>query len=365
MAKVTLSVIKADVGSYPGHVIAPRELLEECESRMEDAVKKKIINDYYVTHCGDDIELIMAHEKGADNKDVHKLAWDTFKAATEIAKKMKLYGAGQDMLKDAFAGNVKGMGPGVAEMEFEERKAESVVVFCADKTDPGAFSLPFFRIFADPFCTPGLTIDGKMRPGFAFEVHDVYEGKKITLNCPDEMYDLLALIGCTSKYLIKRIYRRNDNAIVGAISTEKLALIAGEYVGKDDPVAIARCQSGFPSVGEVLEPFAFPHLVAGWMRGSHRGPIMPVGELDAKCTRMDGPTRIIALGFNISDGKLIGPQDLFADVAFDKARKDALEIADYMRRHGPFEPHRLSESEMEYTTLPKVLEKLKDRFGKI
>jgi len=41
-------------------------------------------------------------------------------------------------------------------------------------------------------------------------------------------------------------------------------------------VAIVRAQSGLPALGEVLEPFAFPHLVSGWMRGSHNGPIMPV-----------------------------------------------------------------------------------------
>jgi len=37
-------------------------------------------------------------------------------------------------------------------------------------------------------------------------------------------------------------------------------------------------------------------------------------------------------------------------------------IAEYIRRHGPFMPHRLGPEEMEYTTLPQVLEKLKDRF---
>jgi fructose 1,6-bisphosphate aldolase/phosphatase len=42
-------------------------------------------------------------------------------AGTEVAKEQGLYGAGQDILKDAFSGNVKGMGPAVAEMEFEER----------------------------------------------------------------------------------------------------------------------------------------------------------------------------------------------------------------------------------------------------
>jgi fructose 1,6-bisphosphate aldolase/phosphatase len=123
-----------------------------------------------------------------------------------------------------------------------------------------------------------------------------------------------------------------------------------------------RSQSGLPAFGEVLEPFSFPHLVSGWMRGSHNGPLMPVSLKNAKCTRFDGPPRIVALGFQISKGKLIGPKDLFDDVAFDRSRMMAQEIADYMRRHGPFEPHRLPLSEMEYTTLPKVLINLKDRF---
>jgi fructose 1,6-bisphosphate aldolase/phosphatase len=62
---------------------------------------------------------------------------------------------------------------------------------------------------------------------------------------------------------------------------------------------------------------------------------------------------------------LVGPVDLFDDPAFDGARKMANDIADYMRRHGPFEPHRLPLEDMEYTTLPKVMEKLKGRLEKI
>ncbi|MEM4817146.1 MAG: fructose 1,6-bisphosphatase, partial [Desulfurococcaceae archaeon] len=49
---------------------------------------------------------------------------------------------------------------------------------------------------------------------------------------------------------------------------------------------------------------------------------------------------------------------------FDETRRLAQMIAEYMRRHGPFMPHRLGPEEMEYTTLPEVLEKLKDRFVK-
>ena len=83
--------------------------------------------DFHVTHCGDDLELIMTHNKGIDNKKVHGLAWDVFCEATEKARELGLYGAGQDMLCDAFSGNVKGMGPGIAEMEFTERKAEPII----------------------------------------------------------------------------------------------------------------------------------------------------------------------------------------------------------------------------------------------
>ena len=56
---------------------------------------------------------------------------------------------------------------------------------------------------------------------------------------------------------------------------------------------------------------------------------------------------------------------MFDDVAFDGARKTALNVVDYLRRMGPFEPHRLPEEEMEYTTLPRVLEKFKGKFETI
>jgi len=98
------------------------------------------------------------------------------------------------------------------------------------------------------------------------------------------------------------------------------------------------------------------------MRGSHWGPFMPVSVQDANPTRFDGPPRVIALGFQVSNGTLLGPRDMFADPSYDLARKQANEVADYIRRHGPFEPHRLPLADMEYTTLPQVLKKLKDKF---
>jgi fructose 1,6-bisphosphate aldolase/phosphatase len=71
---------------------------------------------------------------------------------------------------------------------------------------------------------------------------------------------------------------------------------------------------------------------------------------------------VIAAGFQLCNGTLVGPVDLFDDPAFDLTRQKANEIGDYLRRHGPFEPHRLPAEEMEYTTLPSLQEKLKGRF---
>jgi fructose 1,6-bisphosphate aldolase/phosphatase len=62
---------------------------------------------------------------------------------------------------------------------------------------------------------------------------------------------------------------------------------------------------------------------------------------------------------------LVGPLDLFDDPGFDYTRQQAQVIAEYMRRHGPFEPHRLPLETMEYTTLPKVMEKVKGRLESI
>ncbi len=363
--KVTLSVIKADIGGYVGHSHMHPEVLDVASESLDGAKADGLILDFRVLYCGDDLELIMTHTRGEEDPDIHKLAWDTFIRCTEVAKRLKLYGAGQDLLADAFSGNVKGMGPGVAEMEVEERKSEPVIVFMADKTSPGAWNLPLFRIFADPFCTAGLVIDPSMHDGFAFDVLDVKENVKIEMSCPEEMYDLLVFLGASARYMIRTVRRKSDGEVAARASVQRLNIMAGRYVGKDDPVLIVRAQSGFPAVGEILEPFSFPHLVEGWMRGSHHGPFMPVSFKYATPSRFDGPPRVIAAGFQLTNGMLLGPVDMFDDPSFDYARQKALEITEYMRRHGPFEPHRLGLEEMEYTTMPQVMKKLQDRFKKL
>lgn len=370
MVRTTVSVIKADIGSVAGHTCPNQEMIKYAERKLSEARDSRLIKSYYVYSIGDDIGLVMTHDKGENNTEIHKLAWDVFKEITEkISKPLKLYAAGQDLLKDAFSGNIKGMGPGVAELEFEERSSDPIIVFAADKTSPGAWNLILYRVFADPSNTAGLVIDPVLHDGFIFEVMDLIDGKIVRLKTPEETYDLLSLIGTVNRYVISRVYRARDNEPAASASTTRLSYIAGKYVGKDDPVLIIRAQAGFPAVGEILSAFAIPHLVPGWMRGSHYGPLMPVSfrKKQNVISYFDGPPRVVAMGWQISNGILVGvegnePVDLFEDPAWEYSREVATKIAIYMRSMGEFMPARIEVEEMEYTTLPKVLEKLKERF---
>ncbi|QGN07985.1 fructose 1,6-bisphosphatase [Halorhabdus sp. CBA1104] len=363
MTTITVSAIKADVGGYVGHSDTHPRVREAVESSLTDHAD--ILEGFHVTSAGDDLQLVLTHRQGIDDERIHELAWGAFERGTAVAEDLGLYGAGQDLLSEAFSGNVRGLGPGAAELEFTERPSDPIVVFAMDKTEPGAFNLPMYKVFGDPFNTPGLVIDPSMNEGFSFEIWDIEENRKVFLETPEDAHELLALIGAPSRYVIKRVYPREGNKNdpaepVASVSTEKLVDVAGEYVGKDDPVAVVRSQSGLPAIGEVLEPFTFPHMVSGWMRGSHVGPMMPVPMEYSQTSRFDGPPRCIAAGFQVTNGNLVGPNDLFDDVAFDRARKQANEQADYLREHGPFEPHRLPLEELEYTTLPEIMDALSE-----
>lgn len=375
--KVTVSVIKADVGSVVGHSKPHPSMLEASREVLRDAQKQGTVEDFYVTRVGDDINLFMTHYKGVGNRDVHGAAWECFQRAAEIAKSMKLYAAGQDILTDAFSGNVKGAGPGSAEFSFVERKSEPMLFFMADKTEPSAYSPILSRIFLDPFTTTGLVIDARAKMGFDVEIQDVMDHKKVVMSSPEETLSILSLLGDTSRYAIKGINSRAGIGPACVVSTDKLNLTAGKYIGKDDPVCVCRAQSGLPSVGEYLQPFVNPTLVAGWMRGSHYGALYPCSPEDSDPVYFDGPPRICCLGFQLNNGRLQGlepmnskngehtPVDFFKGETWNKARTDAIKASMLMRSQGPFMPSILGPEEMEYTSRPEVLSSLTSRFENI
>ncbi|MBI4278976.1 MAG: fructose 1,6-bisphosphatase [Armatimonadetes bacterium] len=362
--KVTLSIIKADIGSIGGHTVPSPELLKICTERAARE-KGRLLIDYLVFHCGDDISILMSHQKGAGNQEIHAIAWEAFRASTDKAKSQGLYGAGQDLLVDAFSGNIRGMGPQIAEMQFEERPNEALMVMAADKTEPGAYNLPLYLSFADPMYSPGLLLSIELHAGFRFVIMDVEhtEGDRlITLDAPERLYDIAALLRDTHRYSIESIWsRKYPHEPAAVVSTTRLRNIAGRYVGKDDPVAIVRTQKIFPATEEFGPPFALGAFVAGDTRGSHNLPLMPVPVNTPASTFFCCPM-VSALGISMHDGIFTGPVDLFADPFWNQVRDQIAVKAMDMRKQGFFEPAMLPYSELEYGGIVTRLERLDKEF---
>jgi fructose 1,6-bisphosphate aldolase/phosphatase len=361
--KTTVSIIKADIGSIGGHIKPSQNLLEAVENFLRIEAKN-LVKDFFVSHTGDDIALLLSHTEGVGAEKIHKLTWDAFITGTEVAKKQGLYGAGQDLLKDSFSGNVRGMGPAVAEMEFEERPNEPFLFFAADKTDPGAYNLPLYLSFTDPMHNAGLMLSPAMAKGFKFTIMDVSytEGDRvIELNAPEDLYDIASLLRDNQRFVVESIHSRENGEIAVAVSTTRLHNIAGKYTGKDDPVMLVRVQGAFPATGEVLSPFNIGHFVAGFMRGSHTGPLMPV-KRNSSISFFDGPPVVSCLAFCVHNGKFTEPADAFDHPYWDHIREKVARKATEIREQGFSGAAMLPYSELEYGGIVEKMKKLDTQF---
>src|SRR5437879_1631695 len=347
--KITVTVIKADVGGIGGHTRPSDGLLNAVRNVVKPQVRndgKGLLIDHYIGYCGDDIHIVMTHTKGVDNSNIHQLAWKAFEAATQVAKNEGLYGAGQDLLKDSFSGNVKGMGRGVAEMQFDERPNEAFTIYAADKTEPGAFNYPFYRMFVDTLSNTGLIVNQNLAKGVRISVMDVEKGKIAQLNMWEDKPTLEAALMDPGRYVISTVSTK-DNLPILAASTDRLHNIAGKYVGKDDPICIIRTQKDFPATEEVGAAFSNPHLVAGNTRGSHHMPLMPV-KINSSASINFAIPLVSSLVFSMHNGKLVGPIDGFGTDDWDYIRTIAVKRAIAIRSQGFVHPATLVPSELEY-----------------
>ena len=347
--KITVTVIKADVGGIGGHTRPSDGLLNAVKNLVKPQVRKDgkgLLIDSYIGYCGDDIHIVMTHTKGVNNSQVHGLAWRAFEAATRVAKSEGLYGAGQDLLKDSFSGNVKGMGPGVAEMTFDERPNEAFTIYAADKTEPGAFNYPFYRMFVDALSNTGLIVNQNLARGVRISVMDVEKGKVATLEMWQDKPTLEAALMYPGRYVISTVTTKDNQPILAA-STDRLHNIAGTYVGKDDPICIVRTQKDFPATEEAGSAFNNPHLVAGNTRGSHHMPLMPV-KINSPASINYAIPIVSALVFSMHNGILTGPIDGFGTEDWDYVRNVAMRRAVSIRSQGFVHPATLVPDELEY-----------------
>ncbi len=373
--RVTLSAIKADVGSIGGHTRPTEEMMDRVRSDVQSAIARGLLIDGYVFHVGDDIAIVMSHTRGKDDTEIHQFAWDSFLAATAIAQEYGLYGAGQDLLVDAPSGNVRGAGPGVAEVEFEHdpiptnsaRSAESFMIFAADKCGPGAYNLPLFLGFADPMFCAGLMLP-RMIQGFDFNIIDMNNtggDSLLSLHAPEDYYQITVLLRDNERFGIESISSRTyDGQDAAAVSAQRLHNIAGTYTGKDDPIAIVRNQGIFPAPEELLSPFSKAHYIGGDARGSHTMPLMPV-PMNTPVTGLYCLPIVESLGFSMNEEGRFSSNviDFFDNPAWDFVRNKAQEKALYMREQGWSGPAMLPYTELEYGGFRDIVTGLEDRFA--
>jgi fructose 1,6-bisphosphate aldolase/phosphatase len=344
-------------------------MLKVAHTQLGQAAEQGLITDFDVTHTGDDICLLMVHSHGNGNPQIHNLAWRVFEAATQVAKEEALYGAGQDLLKDAPSGNVRGAGPGAAEISFDptakERPAEPFLVFTADKCGPGAFNFPLWAVFTSPMYCAGLLLP-QMKVGFRFTVIDMEHAgadRVIELDTPERHLDLAILVRDENRFGIQAIYsRRHPHQQVVSVSTDRLHTIAGAYTGKDDPVAIVRSQGIFPAPEEIVSPYLVAHFVAGDARGSHHMPLMPT----AINTAVAGPyclPMVACMAYSVTrQGKLSEGVDIFGNVVWDATRLKAQRKAEEIRQQGFVGAAMLPIQELEYSAFRDSLAQLEAEF---
>jgi len=374
MSEVTLSVIKADVGSIGGHTKPSGPMLEAVRTRIREATGALIL-DGLLTYTGDDLAILMSHEHGVGASEIHRFAWDCFLAAAEVAQRQGLYGAGQDLLVNAPSGNVRGAGPAVAEIEFvrdatsKDRPAEAFLIFAADKCGPGAYNFPLYTVFCDPMHNSGLLLNPKMHQGFTLSIIDMDHKARdsdrvVQLEVPERSWDAACLLQNPDRFAIEAIHSRyKPEEQVAAVSATRLHNIAGKYTGKDDPVAIVRTQGIFPAPEEVVEPYLLGHFVTGDCRGSHVMPLMPV----AINTPVAGPfclPLVSCLAFSMdAEGAFTREYvDLFDNVAWDATRLKVQQKADEWRRQGFVGSTMASHAELSYTGIVDTLAALEREF---
>lgn len=384
---------KADVGGVGGHVVAAEEVkgtvarfvLENNGYRGDP-----IFSSLVVTHTGDDVAVTGVTSERIPNDVVDELMWDALTAGADKASELGLYGPGQDLIADAFTGNLRGAGPASVVLPLPMRPdnpSQTVVASFADKTEPMAFNYYATGAYLLPRFNSGLVIAAsRMRHGYLFDVVDLdtkaqaveagahprdqraldakmdelargLQERVVTLRGPEDLYDIEGLTR-SSRFVVGRIWSRDEKgapAQLGyVVSAERLHNIKTKkgftYGGKDDPVLLALAQGDWPAPGELTSPWAACPMVAGDCRGSHNLHILPV-PINSQTSYWSGPIlSCLTLSINLHTGRIGAISDQFATgTPWDWVRQRASELAVQFRQaHGIRQPATLPEDELEY-----------------
>jgi fructose 1,6-bisphosphate aldolase/phosphatase len=198
--KLTLSVIPADGGAIGGHTKPSPKMLTAVRTAVLNAVRDGLLIDGFVSHTGDDIAIIMSHTRGTGDARIHKLAWDSFIAATELARGDGLYGAGQ-VCSSTRRREIFGGRSAVAEMEIDhdpEGPRARIILRCwRRQCGPGA-SISVYLGFADPMYWPGCCANMiKGFPAFGSSIWTMPR-RQLSARSAEVSYQIAALLRATS-----------------------------------------------------------------------------------------------------------------------------------------------------------------------
>src|SRR3989441_6997257 len=388
-----IKATKADVGGVGGHVVAAEEVKSVIgkfvlENNVQDG--KPMFSSLIVTHTGDDVAVTGILDESADHGVVDELMWDALQEGARKGGELGLYGPGQDLVADAFTGNLRGAGPATVVLPLPLRKdnpSQTVLVSFADKTEPMAFNYYATGAYLLPRFNTGLVIAAsKMKHGYIMEIVDLdtkaqaieagahprdqkaldgkmeelakgLQEKVLTLRAPEDLYDIEGLTRA-SRFVIARIWSRDEKGerdeLGYVCSAERLHNIKTKkgftYGGKDDPVLLAFAQGDWPAPGEITSPWAACPMVARDCRGSHNLHILPM-PINSQTSYWSGPIlSAITLSCNIHTGRIGAISDQFAlGTPWDEVRRTASQLAIQFRHaHGVKQPATLHEDELEY-----------------
>jgi fructose 1,6-bisphosphate aldolase/phosphatase len=384
---------KADVGGVGGHVVAADEVKSiVAKFVLDNNVQggKPMFSSLITTHTGDDVAVTGIIDESVDHSVVDELMWDALQEGAAKAAELGLYGPGQDLVADAFTGNLRGAGPASVTLPFPVRKdnaSQTVLLSFCDKTEPMAFNYYATGAYLLPRFNTGLVIAAsKMKRGYIFEIVDLdtkaqaveagahprdqraldgkmeelakgLQEKVVRLRAPEDLYDIEGLCR-SSRFVVARIWSRNDRSEADQLgyvcSAERLHNIKTKkgftYGGKDDPVLLAFAQGDWPAPGEITSPWAACPMVAGDCRGSHHLHILPV-PINSQTSYWSGPIiSAVTLSCNIHTGRIGAISDQFAlGTPWDSVRRQASDLAIQFRAaHGIKQPATLHEDELEY-----------------
>ncbi|MCX8073439.1 MAG: fructose 1,6-bisphosphatase [Candidatus Binatia bacterium] len=380
---LVLSDIKADGGGKLGHTAPPTLFVGVAQAALEEARQAGMLRSFEVFAVGDDLHLLMLHERGIDANEIHLLAFRTFWRAVWVTELLqyKPYGLAQDLkigpatkgkkveelaepseefvnflgrflpdperqalpkieqalrewqggrtateVRRPFAGNVTGQGPGFAELPVFGPNT-TVGLVAADKAGPAAFNLPvWFALNAVMERPQHLHTVGR---SLAVEIFDVHKHRRIFLDAFYHRAEIGRLLGATNLFNVKRVWSLTQPvADPGQITQHLDQLLLSASTEKLALIAggeyVGKDDPVLLGVPELVEPiFTLMrdgfYLTQGDERGSHYMMLSPKPLSEAVATIRSRGLEV-GLRVGVHNGKHLTLQDVYAEPDFTEAR---------------------------------------------